>query len=123
MEASSRVELLDAIELLETTRGPGSPFPTERHPALKRLALLKSRCHVYFEINDEQQRIEICTSGMVGANEPRSSECSGPVPALRELAALAEESSPAMRSLPWRSTLTGNALPVWLRSSAGLTQR
>jgi plasmid stabilization system protein ParE len=52
-------ELLEAIELLETTRGPGSPFPTERHPALKRVSLLKSRCHVYFEINDKQQRIEI----------------------------------------------------------------
>ena len=50
-------EFLDAIEFLETARGPGSPFPTLRHP-MKRL-LRKSRCHIYFEIDDPKQAIQI----------------------------------------------------------------
>ncbi len=52
-------ELLDAIELLEGTRGPGSPWPTARHPSLKRLLLPRSRCHVYFEIDDASEVIQI----------------------------------------------------------------
>lgn len=52
-------EFLEAIELLETSRGPGSPFPTEKHPSLKRLLLRKSRCHIYFEIDDSKQMIQI----------------------------------------------------------------
>ena len=35
-------EFLEAIELLETNRGPGTPFPTAKHPSLKRV-LLASR--------------------------------------------------------------------------------
>jgi len=52
-------ELLDVIELLETTRSPGSPFPTKKHPKLKRLLLRKSRCHVYFEVDEARAVIEI----------------------------------------------------------------
>ena len=52
-------EFLETIELLETTRGPGSPFPTPRHPSLKRVLLRKSRCHLYFEIDDRSQTIQI----------------------------------------------------------------
>ena len=52
-------ELLDAVELLETTRSPGSPFPTTTHPGLKRILLPKSRCHLYFEIDERRQRIQI----------------------------------------------------------------
>ena len=42
-------ELADAIDLLETTPGPGAPFPTTRFPELKRILLPKSRCHIYFD--------------------------------------------------------------------------
>ena len=52
-------EFLEAIELLETTGTPGSPFPTVKHPALKRLLLRKSRCHIYFEIDEANQTIQI----------------------------------------------------------------
>jgi len=52
-------ELLEAIELLETTRSPGSPFPTPRRPRLKRLLLRKSRCHIYFEVDEPGQTIRI----------------------------------------------------------------
>jgi plasmid stabilization system protein ParE len=52
-------ELLDAIELLETTRSPGSPFPTAKHPSLKRLLLRRSRCHIYFEVDEPKQMIRI----------------------------------------------------------------
>ena len=52
-------ELLEAIELLETTRSPGSPFPTARRPHLKRLLLRKSHCHIYFEIDEPGQMIHI----------------------------------------------------------------
>lgn len=52
-------ELLDAVERLESTIGVGSPFPTPRRPSLKRLLLPKSRCHVYFEIDDTKQTIQI----------------------------------------------------------------
>ncbi len=52
-------EFLEAIELLETRRGPGAPFPTAKHPSLRRLLLRKSRCHIYFEIDDAKQAIQI----------------------------------------------------------------
>lgn len=52
-------ELLHAIEVLETTRSPGTPFPTAKHPALKRLLLRRSGCHLYFEIDAARQIIEI----------------------------------------------------------------
>jgi plasmid stabilization system protein ParE len=52
-------EFLEAIDLLETTPGPGAPFPTLRHPELKRLLLRKSRCHLYFEIDERRQTIRI----------------------------------------------------------------
>jgi hypothetical protein len=52
-------EFLEAIELLESSRVPGSPHPTVKHPALKRVLLTKSRCHLYFEIDDVNQTIQI----------------------------------------------------------------
>ncbi len=51
-------EFLEAVELLETS-GAGAPFPTAKHPALKRLLLRKSRCHIYFEVDDVMQTIQI----------------------------------------------------------------
>lgn len=53
------IEFLKAIELLEASPGPGSPFPTAKHPALKRLLLRKSHCHIYFEIDEANQTIQI----------------------------------------------------------------
>ena len=52
-------EFVEAIELLESRDVPGSPYPTAKRPALRRLLLRKSRCHLYFEIDDANQRIQI----------------------------------------------------------------
>lgn len=52
-------EFLEAVERLEATRGAGQAFPTPRRASLKRLLLPKSRCHVYFEIDEAAQRIQI----------------------------------------------------------------
>ena len=52
-------ELFGAVERLETTRGAGQPFPTSRRPSLQRVLLPRSRCHVYFEIDEAKQRIHI----------------------------------------------------------------
>ena len=52
-------ELLEAVELLETTRSPGSPCPTAKRPSLKRLLLRKSHCHLYFEVDEPKQIIRI----------------------------------------------------------------
>ncbi len=54
-------ELLDTIELLETVSAPGTPCPTAKRPRLKRVLLEKSDCHVYFEINEGKQMIEVLT--------------------------------------------------------------
>lgn len=52
-------EVLAAVERLESMPTPGSPFPTPKRPALRRLLMPKSRCHVYFEIDDAKQTIQI----------------------------------------------------------------
>jgi hypothetical protein len=52
-------EFLEAVERLETTQGVGQAFPTSRRPLLKRVLLPKSRCHIYFEIDETKQRIQI----------------------------------------------------------------
>lgn len=52
-------EFLDAIVQLESSKLPGSPYPTARRPTLKRLLLRKSRCHLYFEVDDANQVIRI----------------------------------------------------------------
>jgi hypothetical protein len=52
-------EFIEAVELLESSLVPGSPVPTAKRPALKRLLLRKSRCHLYFEIDDANERIQI----------------------------------------------------------------
>lgn len=52
-------ELLAAVERLESVTTPGSPFPTAKRPALRRLLMPKSRCHIYFEIDDVNQVIQI----------------------------------------------------------------
>ena len=52
-------EFLEAVERLETTQGVGSQFPTSRHPSLKRVLLPKSRCHIYFEVDEAKQTLQI----------------------------------------------------------------
>jgi hypothetical protein len=52
-------EHLTAGERLESTQGVGSSFPTARHPASRRILLPKSRCHIYFEIDEAKQGIKI----------------------------------------------------------------
>jgi len=52
-------EFLEAVELLEATQSPGAPFPTTRHPSLKRVLLRKSRCHIYFKVDEPKQTIQI----------------------------------------------------------------
>jgi hypothetical protein len=52
-------EFAEAIERLETTPVPGAPFPTPKRPALKRLLLPTSRCHIYFEIDLDKQIVRI----------------------------------------------------------------
>jgi plasmid stabilization system protein ParE len=54
-------ELLEAVEFLATVSTPGTPCPTVRRRGLKRLLLEKSRCHVYFEINERKQQVEVLT--------------------------------------------------------------
>jgi hypothetical protein len=54
-------ELVAAIEFLETVTSPGTPCATEKRPALKRLLLEKSKCHVYFETNERDQTLEVLT--------------------------------------------------------------
>jgi hypothetical protein len=53
------LEFLEAIEELEASGGVGSPFPTSKRPALKRVLLRKSRCHIYFEVDDVKLAIQI----------------------------------------------------------------
>jgi hypothetical protein len=53
------LEMVEALDLLSTTRSPGSPFPTKLRPTLKRLLLRKSYCHVYFIFDERRQMIEI----------------------------------------------------------------
>jgi hypothetical protein len=52
-------ELLASVELLESSRVPGAPYPTAKRPALRRLLLRKSLCHLYFEIDEASQTIQI----------------------------------------------------------------
>jgi plasmid stabilization system protein ParE len=52
-------EFRDVVARLETTPGIGSPFPTARHPNLKRILLPKSRCHIYFEVDDRTETVRI----------------------------------------------------------------
>lgn len=52
-------EFLEAVERLESTQGVGSSFRTARHPALRRILLPKSRCHISFEIDEAKQAIKI----------------------------------------------------------------
>lgn len=52
-------ELTQAVRDLETVPYLGTPRPTERRPLLKRLLLEKTKCHLYFEIDEQKDEIRI----------------------------------------------------------------
>jgi plasmid stabilization system protein ParE len=52
-------ELARAVKDLETIPHLGTPRPTERRPLLKRLLLEKTKCHVYFEVDEQKEEIRI----------------------------------------------------------------
>ena len=54
-------ELLSAIDFLESVDHPGTPCPTQKRPALKRVLLEKSKCHIYFEPNERTNTLEVLT--------------------------------------------------------------
>jgi hypothetical protein len=52
-------EYLAAIDHMESVANPGTPFPTEKRPHLRRLLLSKSHSHIYFDIDERKQMIRI----------------------------------------------------------------
>jgi len=54
-----RSEMAEVVEFLETVSTPGTPCPTKKHPGLKRILLEKSKCHIYFEINERQALVDV----------------------------------------------------------------
>jgi hypothetical protein len=48
-----------AIEHLESVNSPGTPCGTLKRPNLKRVLLEKTKCHVYFVVNERKQWIEV----------------------------------------------------------------
>ena len=52
-------ELSQAVKDLETIPHFGTPHPTARRPRLMRLMLEKTKCHVYFEVDDKKAEIRI----------------------------------------------------------------
>jgi hypothetical protein len=56
-------EFLAAVERLESSPTPGSPFPTGTRPTLRRMLMPRSICHIYFEIDEAKQTIQILQNG------------------------------------------------------------
>jgi hypothetical protein len=52
-------EMEEMVSFLETVISPGTPCPTNKHPGLKRILLEKSKCHVYFEIDERDAVIDV----------------------------------------------------------------
>jgi hypothetical protein len=53
------VEVEQAVEFLETVSSPGTPCPTKKRPHLKRILLEKSKCHVYFIVDEKRELLTI----------------------------------------------------------------
>ncbi len=53
------VEVEQAVEFLETVSTPGTPCPTKKRPQLKRILLEKSKCHVYFVIDEKRELLTV----------------------------------------------------------------
>lgn len=52
-------ELAQAVEDLETIPHFGTPHPTAGRPQLMRLMLEKTKCHVYFEVDEKKAEIRV----------------------------------------------------------------
>ena len=53
------VEVEQAVEFLETVSSPGTPCPTKKRPHLMRILLEKSKCHVYFVVDEKRELLTI----------------------------------------------------------------
>ena len=54
-----RTEMDELIEHLESVSNPGTPCMSRRRSGLKRMLLEKTKCHVYFVLNETRRRIEV----------------------------------------------------------------
>jgi plasmid stabilization system protein ParE len=54
-------ELLDSLRHLRDVQHAGTPRPTARRSKLKRLLMEKSKCHIYFEVDDTRDLINVIT--------------------------------------------------------------
>jgi hypothetical protein len=52
-------EMDAAIGHLETVSNPGTPCNSPKRPQLRRLLLEKTKCHLYFVVNEQKQWIEL----------------------------------------------------------------
>jgi plasmid stabilization system protein ParE len=52
-------ELDEVADRLETAPGIGRTHPAKSRPALRRLLLPKSKCHVYYEVDEARQTVTI----------------------------------------------------------------
>lgn len=52
-------EFLDAVKHLETVGHPGTPCGTVKRPHLRRLLLEKSKCHLYFVVDQKSEVLTI----------------------------------------------------------------
>jgi hypothetical protein len=52
-------EFLEAVKHLGTVGHPGTPHGTSRRPHLRRLLLEKSKCHVYFVVDEKRELLTI----------------------------------------------------------------
>ncbi len=52
-------EFLEAVKHLGTVGNPGTPWGTSKRPHLKRLLLEKSKCHVYFVIDEKRELLTV----------------------------------------------------------------
>jgi plasmid stabilization system protein ParE len=54
-------ELLDALRHLRDVPHAGTPKATARRPKLNRLLMEKSKCHIYFEVDEKRGLINVIT--------------------------------------------------------------
>ena len=52
-------EFLEAVKHLGTVEHPGTPCPTKKRPHLMRILLEKSKCHVYFVVDEKRELLTI----------------------------------------------------------------
>lgn len=54
-------ELLDCLRHLRDVPHAGTPKSTASRPKLKRLLMEKSKCHIYFEVDEKRDLINVIT--------------------------------------------------------------